>query len=159
MRLAEMLQSKLSEWEPAGAGRHSWAQSLADTGWSLHLTADRADTVGCLVWELTLVRADASAVSNDALKASATGAAERVTGLMEPLRFLELDATRGEALLRSTSPTKRSDALAYYEVVMTAGNQIQVRRYKAAPASHREQVAFALTHEAIAKLVDDLIRS
>jgi hypothetical protein len=158
MTIAEALLPKLSEWGPAGAGRHSWSHNLSETGWALHLTADRVDTLGCLLWDLTLTRAGGGAVTNNELKRRATAAAERVTGLMEPLRFLELDETRGEALLRSESPTKRSGTLAFYEVLMSGGRQVTVRRYKAAEHGRREQTAFALTHEAIAKLVDDLVR-
>ena len=56
MTLAETLQPRLSEWRPAGDGRHSWAEAFPAHGWSVRLAADKADSVGCLVWELTLVR-------------------------------------------------------------------------------------------------------
>lgn len=161
MTIAELLLPKLSEWEPAGTGRHHWAQTLADTGWTLNLAADRVDTLGCLLWELTLKRDErAEPVANAILKSQALKAADRATGLMEPLHFLELDEFRSEALLRSESPAKRGESLSYYEALMTAGQQIAVRRYKVNPekAGRREQVAFPLTHEAIAKLADDLVR-
>jgi hypothetical protein len=87
--------------------------------------------------------------------------AEQATGLLEPLHFVELDETRREALLRSESPTRRGPALAYYEVLMSAGQKITVRRYTNNPdkSRRREQAAFVLTHEAVAKLVDDLVRN
>ena len=79
---------------------------------------------------------------------------------MEPLHFIELDELRNEALLRSESPAKRGTALAYYEVLLTGGRRITMCRYeRAADSSRRKQVGFVLTHEAIAKLIDDLVRN
>jgi hypothetical protein len=152
MTLAEALLPKLSEWTPTGPGRHSWSHSLGESGWVLNIAADRVDSLGCLLWEIVLVR-NGQAIDNATLKA-------RATGLLEPLHFVELDETRCEALLRSESPTKRGPALAYYEVLMAAGQKITVRRYTNNPdkSRRREQAAFVLTHEAVAKLVDDLIR-
>jgi hypothetical protein len=157
MKVAEALLPKLGEWTPSGSGRHSWTHALAGTRWALHLTADRVDTLGCLVWELTFTQPLGDSIDNSTLKKQAQRIAERVTGLIEPLTFLELDEIRGEALLRSRSPSERGGALAYYEVLLVRGAQIQVRRYKAAERKKREQVSFALTHEAIAKLAEDLV--
>ena len=160
MTLAETLLPKLSEWTPTGPGRHSWSQSLGDCGWVVHLTADRVDSLGCLNWEISLVRAGAEPIANAALKVHAENITNRATGLLEPLYFVELDETRCEALLRSETPTIRGAARAYYEVILTAGQKITFRRFVNNPAKSpkREQMAFALTHEVIAKLVDDLVR-
>jgi hypothetical protein len=159
MTIAETLLPKLNEWESAGPGRQCWAQPIADSGWALNLTADRVDSLGCLLWELTLTRLNAAPVANAVLRQQAQEAADRVTGLMEPLRVVEFDELRGEALLRSDTPAQRSASLAYYEALLSGGRQIVLRRFQRSPnKDRREQIAFALTHEAIAKLVDDLIR-
>src|SRR5262245_61901718 len=100
MTLAETLLPKVSEWRPAGPGRHSWAKAFPEHGWAVSLAADRADSLSCLVWELTVQRADGAA--RPELRPWAERVAARVTGLMEPLRLLEVDAGRGEAVLRST---------------------------------------------------------
>ena len=69
MTLAEKLLPKLSEWQPAGAGRHTWSETVADAGWNVHLAADKADSLSCQVWELTLTRTgDARAAYEMALK-------------------------------------------------------------------------------------------
>jgi hypothetical protein len=83
-----------------------------------------------------------------------------VTGLLEPLRLLEVDRINHIAVLRSDSPPVKGDSVLYYEVRLEARNRATVQRYKAAKGSpaHKERVAFALTHEALAKLVDDLVR-
>ena len=156
MTLAETLHPRLSDWRPTGDGRHSWADTFSDAGWSVRVTADKADTLSCLVWELALDRA-ADAPEGLTLKAWAGAVASRVAGLMEDLKLLEVDEPRGEALLRSESPAKRGEAVAYYEVKLSGVSSAVVRRYQAVRgAGGRAQVAFALTHEVIAKLAGDI---
>jgi hypothetical protein len=125
-------------------------------GRTVALTADQADSLSCLVWELAVAPAEPVA-EPVALREWAAAVAKRATGLVEPLTVHEIDAARGEAVLRSTAPSAKGAALAYYEVRLHADGRAVVHRYygsKAAPG--REQVAFALTHEVVAKLADDL---
>ena len=84
--------------------------------------------------------------------------AERATGLLETLKVVEIDANRGEALLRSESPASRGEQLAYYEVMLGNGGNASLRRYSAplTGTGKRDQQSFAVTHEAIAKLAFDL---
>jgi hypothetical protein len=80
-----------------------------------------------------------------------------VTGLLEPLKLLEVDETQQEALLRSNTPTKKGEQLAYYEVHLFGTHRATVRRFQARHGeSGREQVAYALTHEVLAKLAGDI---
>ena len=156
MTLAEKLLPKLSEWQPAGDGRHTWSETVADAGWNVHLAADKADSLSCLVWELTLARTG-DAPAGLTLKDWAEGVVSRVGGLMEDLTVYEVDATRDEAVLRSDAPTKRGERLAYYEVRLHGLTRAVVRRFQAGKATPgREQVAFALTHEALAHLAGDI---
>src|SRR5271166_4873521 len=105
MTIAELLLPRLNDWEASGPGPQHWSQALADAGWSLHLVADRVDTLGCFLLEASLTRTDSpEPISNETLKQRANLVADRVTGLMEPLHFLELDETQGVALLRSDAP-------------------------------------------------------
>src|SRR5262249_22519771 len=97
------------------------------------------------------------APAGNSLSAWAERVAGRVTGLLEPLKVVEVDAERGEALLRSDQPTQRGEKLFYYEVLLQNTTAASVRRYRALPGNgRREQVAFALTKEALAKFVADL---
>lgn len=156
MTLPESLLPKLSEWHPAGVGRHSLSVAAPEAGWTVHLTADKADTLSCLVWELTLART-ADTPAGLTLKAWAEGIAARATGLLEPLKLVEVDDVRGEALLRSESPAKKGEGVAYYEVKLFGLNRATVRRFQASrTASGRDQVGFALTHEVLAKLAGDI---
>lgn len=156
MTLTESLLPRLSEWHPAGAGRHSWSAAAPEAGWAVHLTADKADSLSCLVWELALARTG-DAPEGLTLKTWAEGVAARATGLLEPLKLLEIDEARGEALLRSDGPAKKGERVAYYEVRLFGLTRAVVRRFAAdRTQSGREQVAFALTHEVLAKLAGDI---
>jgi hypothetical protein len=156
MSLAEKLLPRLSDWYPAGDGRHSTSESFPDAGWTVQLCADKADSLSCLVWELALTRT-AEPPAGLTLKGWAEGVAARVTGLMEPLKLHEVDDTRAEAVLRSETPAKKGDARVYYEVRLYGLGKAVVRRFAAGTATAgREQVAFALTHEVIAKLAGDV---
>jgi hypothetical protein len=152
MTLRESLLARLSEWLPAGAGRHSMTHT--DAGHTVGLTADRADSLSCLVWELAVAPTEPTTV---AVREWAAAVATRATGLMEPLTVHEIDAGRGEAVLRSTAPSANGGALAYYEVNLHADGRAVVRRFHGSKATPgREQVAFALTHEVVAKLAEDI---
>jgi hypothetical protein len=156
MTLTESLLPKLSEWRPAGDGRHSLAVAAPEGGWTAHLTADKADSLSCLVWELTLARTGA-APEGLTLKAWAESVAKRATGLLEPLRVLEVDDVRSEALLRSDSPARKGGRVAYYEVKLFGTDRAVVRRFAASRTEGgRDQVAYGLTHEVLAKLAGDI---
>jgi hypothetical protein len=156
MTLRESLLPKLSEWRPAGAGRHSWASSFPTHGWTVSLAADRADSLACLVWEVSLARS-ADPPAGLTLKAWAEAIAGRVSGLTEPLSVYEVDDLRGEAILRSKSPSRRDEELTYFEVRLVGLRSAIIRRFAAARnATGRTQISFAITHEALAKLADDV---
>jgi hypothetical protein len=156
MTLTERLLPKLSEWRPAGAGRHSWSAADTEAGWTVHLTADRADTLSCLVWELALARTG-EAPEGLTLRGWAEGVASRTTGLLEPLAVIEVDEVRGEAVLRSNGPARKGERVAYYEVRLFGLTRATVRRFTAdRTQSGRDQTAFALTHEVLAKLTGDI---
>jgi hypothetical protein len=156
MTLAENLLPKLSDWRPPGDGRHSWAGAFPAAGWTVQLAADKTDTLSCLVWEFTLTRT-AEAPQGLTLKAWAARLADHVTGLLEPLKLHEVDETRQDAILRSENPAKKGEALSYYEIRLSALTTAVVRRYTASKTvCGRDQVAFALTHESLAKLAGDI---
>jgi hypothetical protein len=157
MTLAETVLQKVAEWRPAGTSeRHRLAIPDDASGWTVSLAADRSDELGCLLWEVTLHRTRPPAAAQT-LKSCADAVARRVTGLLEKLQVVEVDPPRGEALLRSDQPLRRKDGLFYYELLLRDTCDATLRRYKVpADGSRREQVTFALTHESLAKLVQDV---
>ena len=151
MTLENTLLERLSEWQPP-AGRQELF--VAGNGWNTTVTADRSDVLGCLTWELQLQSEGALAVE---LENWAKAAADRVTGLMEPLKVVEVDTTRKLAQLRSEAPLQRGKKKMYYELMLSQSGNATLRRFaKTDGAAGREQVAFAITHEALAKVAYDV---
>ncbi|HEX3152636.1 MAG TPA: hypothetical protein VHR66_31480 [Gemmataceae bacterium] len=160
MSLAETLLPKLADWQPVGEGRQAISFELPEHGWTVGLAADRADSVGCRLTQIDATRTTPVGENAALLEAHARSAAGRVSGLLEPLHLVEVDRGRNIALLRSSSPPAKEDVVQYYEVQFAGRSRVTVARYKAkksGPAG-REAIPFSLTHEAIAKLVDDLVR-
>ena len=153
MTLENLLLEKLAEWR-FDTGRQSLTVADAGSGWTAAVAAECCDSVGCRVWELTLTR---DRPAGD-LRARADRLSARATGLLEPLRLLELDPAQDVALLRSQAPSRRGEALFYYEVSLKSKGAATVRRFQATRdgSGRREQVPFALTHETLAKLAQDL---
>jgi hypothetical protein len=151
MTLENTLREKLSEWN-APPGRQELP--VAAGGWTATIAVDRNDAVGCVVWELAL-RRDGTAGSD--VSTWANKASQRITGLMEPLKVVEIDIDRKEAQIRSTVPLVRGDKGFYYELLLKGLGVAVLRRYQTAQGTAgREQVGFALTHEALAKVAGDL---
>jgi hypothetical protein len=158
MTLDETLLQKLANWRP-GEGRQILGVSDQASGWAVALTTDRADQLGCLIWEMTLRRTpplpgrDAAA-----LKSWAERICRRATGLLEPLKTVEVDEARDEAIVRSQGPARRGEGIFYYELLLRGTGEVVCRRYRATNdgKERRQQVGFALTHEALAKLALDV---
>src|SRR5262249_25800697 len=122
MTLANTVREKLSEWRPP-AGRQDLTIGAGAAG--LTLTVDRREELGCLVWELTVRRM----APGDTLAAWADRVAKRVTSLLEPLKVLEIDVERNEALLRSEQSASRDNMLSYCEVILKGTKTATLRRY------------------------------
>ena len=156
MTLGETLHKSLSDWPANTDGPHE--ATAAAAGWSARVKAAAIDSVGARIQELELTRT-APAPDGATLSGWADGVAKRASGgLLERLKVHEVDGTENRAVLRSDAPTVKGDVAGYYEVVLTGTERATVNRYQAdrAAGTRREQVPFALTHEATAKLADDI---
>src|SRR5262245_52553957 len=91
--IAETLLPKLGDWRPVGAGPHSFAAPL-ESGWEISVTADQAESLGCRATQVTVQRPPSSPASAADLTQWAVRSAKRITGLLEPLRVVEVDAAR-----------------------------------------------------------------
>jgi len=156
MTLENTVLEKLADWRPA-AGRHQLFIPDTGAGWTVTLTTDRCDELGCLLWELALQRTNTTPEQVN-LHGWAERVAARATGLLETLKVLEIDTERQEALLRSAVPTIRGERRLYYDVVLKNTTEALFRRFQGTSTvgAARTQVAFAMTHEALARLVQDL---
>lgn len=152
MTLENIVRQNLTE-TPARYERHDLQVTDQASGWTMYLTADRRDAWTTVLWEMSLRRS----AEMGAVAAWAEAIPEKVTGLLEPLCKIEIDAATNRALLRSGSPTIRDDKVSYYEVVLEGTSSAQVRRFQGSHQSgKRQQVAFALTNEVLAKFAADL---
>jgi hypothetical protein len=152
MTLENTLLEKLSEWQPP-PGRHE--SHVSAESWSASVTADRSDALGCLLWEL-IVQRDGTAEMD--VQTWAAKVAERVRGLAQALKVVEVDDLRKQAQLRSESPQERNGKRHYHELVLSAIGHAVLRRFETANSTtKRQQVPFAITHEALAKIAGDLV--
>jgi hypothetical protein len=149
MTLEKTLRQQLNKTEPGG-----FHVSFGD--WAVTLLADKSDSLSCALTELTLDRA---APIQEDLDAWAKRIAQTATGLMEPLRLIEVDRPLGKALLRSEAPSLLDGKAFYYELLLerTTRSQATLRRYAAENGAKRETVPFVLTHDAVVKLVNDIV--
>lgn len=152
----DTILQKLADWRPEPTGRQVLAIADEGFGWTVAITADRNDEVGCLLWEVTLRRT--SAKGAESLQAWAEEIAGRVTGLVEPLKVIEVDLPRNEAMLRSARPHERAHQLYYFEVILKGTNEATLCRYQASheTGKTRAQVSAPLTHEVLARVIADL---
>jgi len=157
MTLEETLLQKLAEFRPQGSNRQNLAVSDEETGCSITLAIDRNDDLSCALWEMAQRSRQRLSDRGLDLTRWADKVAGQVRGLLEPLRVIEIDDRRDEALIRSDEPTVRKNERYYYELRLDGSGNAVVRRYcGTTEVGRRRQVAFTLTHEAVAKLAADL---
>lgn len=156
MMLAGSLHESLNAWHPVGDGRQT--HSHTQGAWTVTITADRADSVGCAIWELTVSRVVVGEAKRP-VRDWAERIAKRASGLLESLRVHEVDDQRNEAILRSQSPSKKGSKAQYYEIHLSGNEVATMKRFAADTnaGTRREQIAFSLTNEVIGKLSEDLI--
>lgn len=153
MTLEKTLRQQLSNTEPGGF-------HVALAGWDITLSADRQDSLSCALKELSLMR---GAPIQEGLQAWAARLVDRVTGLLEPLKIVEIDPAAGKAILRSEAPVVEGGKAFYYELLLerTGRTVATLHRYAGDLVGHekRERVPFVLTHDAIVKLVKDIVEA
>jgi hypothetical protein len=150
MTLENIVLRKLAETKPSSERHHVL---VTEGPWTVTVTADRRDDLSSRVWQIEIERREPMRGN---VVAWADRVAKSVGGLMESLKVVEVDAVKQEALLRSAKATQKADDLFYYEVLLRGTSRAAIRRYQAGHGKGREQIAFAATNEAIAKLVADV---
>ena len=151
MTLAKNLRQALNDPTQSGEG----TVAAAAGPWQATASTAHRDKVGAEINELTVERKDPGP---GGVKAWADNFANRSRGLLEPLKVHEVDAARGEALVRSTPPAKEDGRTDYYEVKLQGTQKASVKRYRNEDGK-RQDIPFALTHDSVGRLVDDLTGS
>lgn len=137
--------------------------SVSDgSGLSLSVDLISVESLGVSCEELRLLAPTLSSASMDVLKNWANGLCGRITYLLETLNPLEFDVQGNEVLIRSHPPdtTSAPGQTRYYEVQLSAqgAGRFSLRRFETDPVNGgRTPVPLRLTHEQLAKLVNDLV--
>jgi hypothetical protein len=137
--------------------------SVADgLGVALALDLVSVEMLGVSCEEVRLNVPRLSAASLDTLKQWAGGLCQRITYLLEQLGPLEFDAQQNQVLIRSTPPDAATSPgqTKYYEVLLSShgGGKFSLRRFQADHGTPgRTPVPIRVTHEQLAKLVNDLV--
>lgn len=129
-------------------------------GLSLSVDLISVETLGVACEELRLNIPSLAGSTIDLLKRWANGLCQRITYLLETLNPLEVDVENNEVLIRSNPPDTSTGSPRYYEVQLASlgGGQFSLRRFEAlATGGGRTPVPLRLTHEQLAKLVNDLV--
>lgn len=134
---------------------------VSDAGVTLAVDVLAVDFVGVACEELRLEVPSLSAATLQTLKKWGAGLCQRITYLLENLGPLEFDAHGNEILIRSTPPDTSSapGQTKYYEVMLSSqgAGKFSLRRYQADRSTgSRSAVPLRITHEQLAKLVNDL---
>lgn len=154
MTIENRLLEKLADWRPDGTSNRLTVDDSA-SGWRATVQADAVDTIGVRVREVGVARL--TPLTNPTpLADRAAQVADRVNGLLEPLRVVETDQTQGVAQLRSDAPAVKGDTRSYYELTVHDHGAAKVERFASTAGGKRQQVPFSLTHEGLGKLVGDL---
>lgn len=127
----------------------------------LELQADvsAVDMLSCTLQELRLNVQTLNNSGLDTLKEWAEALCNRVTYLLENLGPLEFDQNGTQVLIRSTPPNQQPDGTKFYEILLQSrsGGQFVLRRFCSEQGTTgRDLVDMHLTHEVLARLVDDL---
>lgn len=136
--------------------------SVTDVGITLAVDVLSVEMLGVSCEELRLDVPALAGASMDKLKQWAAGLCQRITYLLEPLGPLEFDAQGQQVLIRSKPPdaTTTPGQTRYYEVLLSSlgGGRFLLRRYQVdRQAAGRQPVPIRVTHEQLAKLVNDLV--
>lgn len=115
-----------------------------------------ADSCGCALVELECRSANRIAAADDLVR-FADGLCKRVNYLMEPLKVVEFDPKAG-ALVMSAAPRKKGEAVGYYQFHASPTGVTTLHRVEYLPTTRtRSNASFALTHEQLEQLVEDLV--
>jgi hypothetical protein len=156
MKLGQKAIESLAKWGAFTDDRRSLVVENDKVSITGEVTA--ADNLSCSLAELRVKPRRAAQLSTEQLRAWGDRVAKRVRYLLEAIESVELDAPKGQLLLRSTPPEKKPDGTVfYYEVLLESGAELHLTRQRF-DAQHRTRTAEPLhcTRELLEKLVNDL---
>lgn len=141
--------------------------AFTDDRRSLVVEADRCsilaevtavDKLSCSLSELRIEPRQPARLAAEQLRAWGERLATRVRYLLEAIETVELDASQGRLLLRSTPPEKKPDGtVLYYELLLESCGRLRLERRRFhAGQQGRSNESLHCTRELLEKLVNDL---
>ena len=126
---------------------------------TLQLRASNPD-IGTSFHELTFGPVNPGHKTLDSLKSWADALVARITYLGEPLAVQEVDTVCEQVQIRSEKPSERIDKLTYYELLINAQGNANLRRFVFDKKTRqRETVPCSLNCETLERLAEDLVRT
>jgi hypothetical protein len=116
---------------------------------------EQCDALSAAVADFTLETGELANADIAKLQAASQSLCQKVTYLLEPISPIEIDATGCVVQMRSNPPHKDDNGLRYYELTLRRGGCVSLCRYEKLPGNARAVVSATLTHEVLARLVED----
>jgi hypothetical protein len=144
----------LAELRAVAGQRHQRLAAAAGPR-TVRCDADDCEPLAATVVELSLETAELASATAFELQAASAELAKRVNYLMEPISPIEMDAQGCSVQMRSNPPQKDDNGRRYYELLIRRGGSIALCRYEKQPGQPRVRIPAVLTHEVIARLIED----
>jgi hypothetical protein len=122
---------------------------------TIRCQVEQCDALSAAVTDFVLETAELATADIAKLQAASHSLCQRVTYLLEPVSPIEIDATGCVVQMRSNPPHKDDNGLRYYELTLRRGGCVSLCRYEKQPGNARTVVPANLTHEVLARLVED----
>jgi hypothetical protein len=116
---------------------------------------EKCDALSAAVTDFTLETGELANAEIAKLQAASQALCQRVTYLLEPVSPIEIDSTGCVVQMRSNPPHKDDNGLRYYELTLRRGGCVSLCRYEKQAGNARAVVPATLTHEVLARLVED----
>jgi hypothetical protein len=149
------LSSKVLDELRSSVGQRGRSILLSEGPRVLRCEAVQCDQFAASVDELLLETPELANVTTSQLQAASRDLAVRVNYLLEPIAPIETDAQGCSVQMRSNPPHKDDNGARYYELLLRRGGLASLSRYEKQPGQPRTRIPAALTHEVIARLIDD----
>lgn len=107
--------------------------------------------------KLTLETLELAGVSLTQLEGIAKHLSEKLSYLLEPVEPIEADALTCTVQMRSNPPQKDDDGSSYYELLVKAGGELSLERYRKEPGARRAPLDATVTREVLMRLVGDFV--
>ncbi|MDZ4656501.1 MAG: hypothetical protein SH868_02865 [Bythopirellula sp.] len=116
---------------------------------------EQCNALSAAVTDFALETAELASADIAKLEAASQALCQRVTYLLEPISPIEVDSTGCVVQMRSNPPHKDDNGLRYYELTLRRGGCVSLCRYEKQAGNARAVVPATLTHEVLARLVED----